>query len=135
MKRWFNIFISLMMFLVFEENSFSFQNKNIDCSIKLAVVDRLKSVQQDFAAYDYKKNYMNGINLAVKDSKKQNIDILLKIFFYDSSPLSVYSIKEDVSQYNPDAIIGPRWSDQLIIFFSFLQNILVVSPYATSSKI
>lgn len=104
--------------------------------VKIAIIDNLSNVEDRYTSSKYVEYYLNGIDLAVKKAASKNIVIEYKKFFYSNvESLKIFEVLPEVNKWNPDIIIGPRWSDQFLLLKNSFKNIMVISPFATAEEI
>ncbi len=101
--------------------------------VKVAILDNFHS--EELPSDQYQTFYMNGIALAAQNALKQGIQFDYKVFVYGTGPLDVITAAEEAEKWQPDLIIGPRASNQFLLLPNFIQNILVLSPYATADAV
>lgn len=102
-------------------------------NIKIAILDNLQS--QKLSSVNYVVNYLNGIKLAQKAAKTKGINIDYEYFPYNRDPLDILNQINKVKGYNPDIIIGPRFSDKFLLLKDYFSDTLVVSPLATAKQV
>ena len=102
-------------------------------NIKVGVIENF---QHGWASAKYPDYYMNGMQIAVMDGHKKNINYQLKVFVYDASPANMLKQLDLLKKWNPDIIIGPRYSEEFLWLSSNIGlDTLTVSPYATSAEV
>lgn len=104
-----------------------------DPEIRIAILDNFR--YQKYVTTNYKTYYTKGLNLAAKEAKKNGYLIKYQIFQYDQTPLSIFDALIKAQEWNPDIIIGPRDSNQFLLLSSRIDDVLTLSPFATSTKI
>ncbi|MBV9576775.1 MAG: hypothetical protein JO149_09150, partial [Gammaproteobacteria bacterium] len=68
-------------------------------------------------------------------SKKNNIKIIYKPFFYGTDPLAILNEIPKVNAWHPDIILGPHYSNQFLLLRNYFKDILVLSSYASDKAI
>ncbi|MDR3490979.1 MAG: hypothetical protein P4M12_02910 [Gammaproteobacteria bacterium] len=101
--------------------------------IRIAILDNFNF--QPNITNQYDKYYLAGIEAAVFAAKEKKIKIEYKIFRYSRDALAILKIVPDVNSWQPDVIIGPRNSNMFLTIRNSFKNILVISPYASSSAV
>lgn len=84
---------------------------------------------------EYQNAYLAGAKTAVNASKKYNLDISYKPFFYGNDPLDILSEVPKIKQWHADFVIGPSSSDQLLLLRNYLPNTIVLSSYASDKTL
>ena len=101
--------------------------------IKVAVLDSLQS--QKLASEKYQKNYFTGLELANVYGKKHGVQLKTQYFEYGKGDLDVLTKADEVKKWNPDIVIGPRSSGKFLMLKDKFNDVMVVSPLATSSEV
>lgn len=122
-------YCTTFLFLFLYTSSFAESNNNI----RIAVVDNLMS--QKFSSEKYVQDYMQGLKTAKMVARNSKLKIEYKTFFYSTEPMSILKQIKNIKKYNPNVIIGPRSSDNFLLLKDYFENILVLSPLASSDKI
>ena len=81
------------------------------------------------------KAYFAGINTAAYVVKKYNINIIYKPFIYGSGPIDILSEIPKIKKWHADLILGPGSSDHFIMLKNYLQNVMVLSSYASGQEL
>ena len=102
-------------------------------NIKVAILDNFHS--EILPSEQYGNYYLQGISIAADSALKDNhIHVVYKNFTYGTNPLGILQSLSAIKEWHPDLIIGPRSSNQFLLLKNQLNNILVISPYATASN-
>ncbi len=101
--------------------------------IKVAVLDALQS--QKLASEKYQKNYFTGLDLANAYGKKYGLQLKIQYFEYGKGDLDVLGKADEVKKWSPDIVIGPRSSGKFLMLKDKFNDVMVVSPLATSSEV
>ncbi len=105
-------------------------------TIKVAVLDNfIKLRTAEYISNEYYNNYTKGLMLAKNQAKKLRINIEYGVFLYDDKPLDIFSKINEINNFSPNVIIGPRGSNDFLMLRNIFKNILVLSPYATADDI
>ncbi len=101
--------------------------------LKVAILDNFHS--QMLPSEKYVDYYMQGISMAVEEAQESGIHIICKNFTYGTNSLGILESLSNLKEWSPDLVIGPRSSNQFLLLKNQFKNILVLSPYATSSQV
>jgi ABC-type branched-subunit amino acid transport system substrate-binding protein len=107
--------------------------ENSEKIIRIAILDNFHF--QPNITNEYDIYYSEGAEVAKFVAKKKGFKIEYKIFKFAREPLAILDIIPQVNSWNPDVIIGPRNSNMFITIKNSFKNILVLSPFASSSEI
>ncbi|HMT02568.1 MAG TPA: hypothetical protein PKD00_04550 [Burkholderiales bacterium] len=99
--------------------------------IKIAILDGLKSAK--IVSANYLLDYNKGLEVAALNAKLRGLTIEYKLFSYDKERLSILNQIQNVKDWQPDFIIGPRSSDEFVLLKPYFTNTLVISPIATAA--
>lgn len=125
------IFFAIILYVT---NIYS-QPNDFKKPLKLAVIDGLANIKEFYASEQYKQSYLGGISIGIDEARKMGILIEPNFIFYHAKKLDIFRILPDVIKYDPDFIIGPRWSDQFLLLNGNFQKKLVISPFATADEV
>ncbi|TAK74273.1 MAG: hypothetical protein EPO11_07165 [Gammaproteobacteria bacterium] len=84
---------------------------------------------------EYEKAYFAGVEVAAKIAKKYNVEIKYKSFLYGKGSLDILAEIPKISQWQPDLIIGPNSSDQVLLLRNYFPNVMVLSAYASGDAL
>jgi hypothetical protein len=101
--------------------------------IKVAILENLKF--EKLSTDKYANDYMDGLLTASDVAKEDGYEIEIKTFFYDKEPLAILKRVPEVKSWNPDIIIGPRSSSLFLMLKDQLNDVLVLSPFATATEV
>lgn len=101
-------------------------------TIKVAIVDDLVP---KWASETYQMYYLNGIQVATDQAQKVDIKYQIKTFFYSDPAVNILGTINSVKNWQPDIVIGPRFSEHFLLLKSLFNNVLVLSPYATANDL
>lgn len=101
--------------------------------IRIAILDNFHF--QPNITNEYDQYYLSGIEVARSVADEKGFKLEYKVFRYSRDPLAIFNTIPQVNAWNPDVIIGPRNSNMFITIKNSFKNILVLSPFATSSEI
>ena len=107
-----------------------------DRRLRVAILDNFH--YQKFVSARYKEFYMQGMELAKHQAKKEGIDIDYRLYQYEPASTERLSIRKQLPallKWQPDVVIGPRDSNNFLLLKFFLKDVLVVSPFATSNDV
>ncbi|MEI8027547.1 MAG: hypothetical protein WCI18_14465 [Pseudomonadota bacterium] len=102
-------------------------------SIKVAILENLKF--EKLSTDKYANDYMDGILTASDAAKSYGYAIDIRTFFYDKEPLAILKKVPEVKDWSPDLVIGPRSSSLFLLLKEQFKDVLVISPFATSSEV
>lgn len=123
--------ICLFLLVIFVNQAFSFGSEK---SIKVAILDNFHF--QPYITNDFGENFLNGVKLAKSLMSKKGYTLEYKIFDYDrENPLDIFASIKKLKAWNPDVIIAPRNSNMFLITKDSFEDILVISPFATSDLV
>jgi hypothetical protein len=100
--------------------------------IKIAILDNMND---PYLPTGYINSYISGINTAAMAAKANGYTIEYKSFFYNNTPLAILNEVPAVNAWQPDLIIGPHSSNQLLLLKNSFKNTMVLSPYASDPAI
>ncbi len=129
-KKHKKIFVILLSLFFYSSICFSAENEKL---IRIAILDNFNF--QPNITNQYDKYYLEGIDAAVYAAKEKKIKVEYKVFRYSRDALAILKIIPDVNSWRPDVIIGPRNSNMFLTIQNSFKNILVLSPYASSSSV
>jgi len=131
-----NKWLVCMLFLLavgFLSTCYAVTNKSQ--SIRVAILDNPNMPPKLWTWLQYEKSYLRGIEIAKTVSKKNNIHIIYKTFFYGTDPLAILNEIPKVNAWHPDIILGPHYSNQFLLLRNYFKNVLVLSSYASDQAI
>lgn len=104
--------------------------------IKIAIFDntQIASVESNPTA-TLESAYLKGVNTAVTLSKKENIDIDTKTYFYGNNLLNILQKIPLIKQWKPDVVLGLHSSNEAIMAKNYFTKPLVLSITATDTKL
>lgn len=109
-------------------------NSHAESSLRVAIIDSFS--YQRFVTTHYKEYYEDGIDLAKYTAKeKNNTKIISKVFQYNNDGLDIIKKVQNVLEWKPDVVIGPRDSNHFLLLEKYFTNILVISPFASSNNV
>lgn len=131
--KWITLYIlSFLCCLVFCSLGFSQKQEEV---LKVAVLDS-PNMPQNFSLWKrYKQAYVAGLETAVLAAKEQGINLRYKTFFYGEKPLAILEKIPLVQEWQPDVVLGPHYSNQLLLLEKYFPNTLVLSSYASDPSI
>jgi ABC-type branched-subunit amino acid transport system substrate-binding protein len=102
-------------------------------TLNIALLDTpFNEMPQDLSFWSqYQNAYFAGIEAAAYSAKPYGIKIHYKPFFYGSGPLDILDEIPKVKAWQPDVVIGPSFSDQFLLLKNYLNDVLVLSSYAS----
>src|SRR3989338_5875669 len=135
-KKFHMIFSVLLFFSICCNNAYA-TTPTKPREIKVALLDTpYNEMPLDLSLLtEYQNAYLAGAETAVHVSKKYNLDIKYKPFFYGNGPLDILSEIPKIQQWHADLIIGPSSSDQLLLLRNYLPNTIVLSSYASDKTL
>ena len=101
--------------------------------LKIAILDNLTS--QKLSSTYYENEYLAGIKTAVLAAKNTGINIEYRYFKYEKGPLDILKVIREVEVWDPDYIIGPRFSDKFLLLKPYFNNVMVISPLGSAKII
>lgn len=104
-------------------------------TIRVAILDNPNMPAELKMWRQYEKSYLRGINTAKYVSKKKNVNIIYKTFFYGTDALDVLKEIPKVKAWHPDIILGPHYSNQFLLLKNYFKHTLVLSSYASDAAI
>lgn len=109
-------------------------NSHAESNLRVAIIDSFS--YQRFVTTHYKEYYKDGIDLAKYTAKERNnTKIITKVFQYNNDGLDIFNKVQNVIDWKPDVVIGPRDSNHFLLLEKYLTNILVISPFASSNDV
>lgn len=100
--------------------------------IKVAIVDNPLA---KWTSDKYRVYYMQGLYLAQREAKKLGIDYEFKEFSYEEPAINILKAVKDIKKWQPDIVIGPCASEHFLLLKDQFRDVLVLSPYATATKV
>lgn len=104
-------------------------------TIRVAILDNPNMPPKLWTWLQYEKSYLRGIEIAKTVSKKNDIHIIYKTFFYGTDPLAILNEIPKVNAWHPDIILGPHYSNQFLLLRNYFKDVLVLSSYASDKAI
>ena len=103
-------------------------------TIKVALIRVFGS--HPYTSTRYKSYFDQGLETASAYAKQHGIKIDIKRFSYAKHDiLSILKAAKAAKAWKPSLVIGPNYSKKFLLLKPFFQHTLVLSPYATSSKL
>ena len=104
--------------------------------LRVAILDNFH--YQRFTTSQYKKFYLEGLELAKQQAKKEGINIAYRLYEYEPTSDERLAIRKQLPsllKWQPDVIIGPRDSNNFLLLKYYLKGVLTISPFATSNDV
>lgn len=102
-------------------------------TLRVAILENLKI--EKLSTDKYASDYLDGIKLAQEAAAKHGYKVEVQEFFYGKEPLAILEKLPEVLKWQPDLVIGPRTSSLFLLLKDHLQDVLVLSPFATASAV
>jgi hypothetical protein len=101
--------------------------------LKVAILDNLQS--QKLASEKYQRDYLIGIEHAIRIAKTKGYHVTVKSFFYGKGALDILTEVPKIKAWGSDLVIGPRSSNKFLLLKEQFDNVMVLSPLATAATV